>query len=275
MTAPARRTAALRNELWQRATEIRREWLAIGLSTEPADRSSTEEAIASIYARHGRARPAFHWVCSPGAALPHLRDLPTHDDLRAWVADRRPAGRPPIASDIAAGLSRLRSSLDDHYTEPPADRPPPKRRDGERRPLLPPAEALDAGLPLREVLTQGVRQALSRSLAGVSLPMRRALTGERGGAPLPVGWYGNQDASWVAYHDTVHRLGLAGPGVGQEFATWTALTRAAGWWWPGEDRCVLVERPAVLLTEPVPGTWHDEVRLVRSVHPDGWAVTAA
>ena len=271
MTAPARRTAALRTELWQRATEIRREWLGTGLSTRPADRSGTEEAIASIYARHGRARPAFHWYASPCEALPHLHGLPTHDDLRTWVSDRRPAGRPPVASDIAAGLSRLRSTLDDAYLEPPADRPPPKRRNGERWPLLEPGEALATGLPFREVLTQGVRQALFRSLAGTYVPVRRAL----GPAPVPVGWYGHQDASWIAYHDTVHRLGLAGRGGGEEFATWARLARAGGWWWPGEDRCVLVDRPVVLRTEPIPGAWHAEVRLLSCVYRDGWTVPTA
>ena len=244
---------------------IRREWLAIGLSTEPADRPTTEEAIASIYRRHGRPRPAFRWVDSPHAARPHLHGLPTHDDLRAWVSDQRPAGRPPIASDIAAGLSRLRSSLDESYVEPPADRPPPKRKKGESWPVLPPDRALDAGLPLREVLNQGVRHALLRSLAAVHLSVRAAL------GPLPVGWYGNQDASWVAHFDVLHRLGLADPRDG-EFTVWATLTRAGGWWWPGETRCVLVERPATLHTEPTAGGWHDEVRLRRITYRDGWTV---
>jgi hypothetical protein len=42
-----------------------------------------------------------------------------------------------------------------------------------------------------------------------------------------------------------------------------ALTKSCGWWWPSEDRCVPVERPARIRTEPVPGSWHDEIRLRR------------
>jgi hypothetical protein len=59
----------------------RRTWLDVGLSTEPADRWTTEEVLAELYARHHRGRPAFRWFDSPHAALPHLRGLPAHDRL--------------------------------------------------------------------------------------------------------------------------------------------------------------------------------------------------
>jgi hypothetical protein len=262
LSAPTRLTAA---SLWQRATEIRREWLELGLSTEPADRATAEQAITTLYARHGRPRPRFDWTLSPHAALPLLAGLPTHDELRSWVADRRPPGRPPLASDIAAGLSRLRSDMADAFTEPPPDRPAPKRKKGESWPVLPPAEALTRGLPLAELLRQGIRESLTRSLAdGLYLRVRAAL------GPTPVAWYGNQDAAWLGHLDAHARLGL-GPSPAA-FQTWLTLARSAGWWWPGEDRCVMVERPAVLKTEPVPGAWHDEVRLAGPiVYPDGWS----
>ncbi|MGX6605792.1 DUF6745 domain-containing protein [Micromonosporaceae bacterium Da 78-11] len=258
LSAPTRHPAALLTDQWHRAVQIRREWLEIGLVTEPADRPTAEQSITEIYARHHRARPTFVWVDSPRAALPHLRDLPTHETLRSWIRDRRPPGKPPIASDIAAGLSRFRSELDDGYLEPARERPSLKRKKGDPWPVLRPDAALAAGLPFQELLRQGVRDALFRSLAdGVCLPIRAALPG-----PLPIGWYGHQDAAWVAYFDTLQRLGLAR--YGTLFELWATLTRACGWWWPGEDRCVLVERPAILRTAPIPGAWHDEVRL----HPD-------
>ncbi|SNY49788.1 DUF6745 domain-containing protein [Paractinoplanes atraurantiacus] len=250
--ALARRDAALRTNLWQQAVEIRREWLDIGFSTEPADRQVTEEAIASIYHR----RPRFVWVDSPRAALEHLHGLPTHEDLRSWVASRRPPGRPPIASDIAAGLSFLRSTVDETYTEPPSDRPAPKRKKGESWPVLPPERALEMGLPFREILAQGVRDSLFRTFSAFYLNVRAAL------GPTPVCWYGQQDAWWIAHVDVLRRLGLAAPGAGRELAAWEALARSAGWWWPGDDRCVLVERPAL-------------VQPKRVEYRDGWTVTAA
>jgi len=282
------------SELWRQAAEIRREWLDVGLTTVPADRPATEAAIAAIYALHGRRRPSFVWVASPRAALPHLAGLPTHETLRAWIRDRRPAGRPPMASEIAAGLSRLRSALADRYSEPPPERPRTQRKKGEGWPVLPPAEALRHGLPFLEIVRQG---SLLRSLAnGVYLPIRAAV-----GAPLPVGWYGHQDATWVAHFDILHRLGLAHYGAtaltahphtghdnpagadhpgspGRVFAMWQALTRSAGWWWPAEEHCILVERPAAIRFEPVPGAWHDEIRLRHDPgrpaveYRDGWSI---
>ena len=263
MSAPTRLRAA---DLWQRATEIRSEWLTVGLCTDPADRPTAEQAITEIYARHRRPRPEFRWVDSPYAAWPHLTGLPTHDTLRSWVADRRPPGRPPLASDIAAGLSHLRSELADTYTEPAADRAPAKRKKGESWPVRPPAEALAAGVPFAELLRQGVRESLYRSMSAVYLPVRAALPG-----PAPVGWYGQQDIAWIAAADAQHRLGLASRRPG--FDPWVALARSAGWWWPDENRCVLVERPEVLDVTAVPGAWHNEIRPSEMIrYRDGWSI---
>jgi hypothetical protein len=273
--APARRTAAFLWDLWRQAAEIRREWLEIGLSTEPADRQAAEAAITSIYARHHRARPAFVWVASPGAALPLLTGLPTHETLRSWVGDRPPPGKPPIAVDIAAGLSHLRSTLADDYIEPSRERPPMKRKKGDPWPRMRPSDALDAGLPFQELLRQGIRESLFQSLAhGVYLPLRSALGGT---STVPVGWYGNQDAAWVGHFDVLRRVGLAHYREESRFATWVDLTRAAGWWWPAEDHCILVDRPSVIRTEPTPHQWHDEIRLCPDTtkpaieYRDGWS----
>lgn len=94
---------------------------------------------------------------------------------------------------------------------------------------------------------------------------------------LPVAWYGQQEAHWIAYYDALRRLGLAryGPADNDHLDEWATLARSCGWWWPGEDLCVVVERPAVVRTEPIAGGWHDEVRLSRGRRPaveyrDGW-----
>ncbi|MGK5678427.1 hypothetical protein [Actinoplanes sp. URMC 104] len=261
LIAPARRSAAL-SELWSRVVKVRREWLDLATSCEPADHGTTEEALASIYARHGRPLPEFLWVPSPRAAIPYVRGLPTHDDLRAALGDLRP---PPLASDIAAGLSRLRSQLESGYVEPPADRPAPRRKKGEPWPVLPAERAIESGIPFSVVLTQGVRDAVARSLGNIYLPIRAAA------GPLPVGWYGHQDVG-VVLEDVVRRAVSPGLGSHRGLESWATLNRSAGWWWPGEHRCVLSERPVVLLTEPVPGACHDEVRLVRAEYADGWTV---
>jgi hypothetical protein len=266
--ATARRAAALSpGHLWAEATKIRDEWLDLGLSTAPADRSATEEAIASIYAGHRRGRPEFVWVLSPAAAGPHLAGLPTHQTLRSCLDDRHP----PVASDIAAGLSRLRSELAATYVEPPPDRKPMQRPKGKPWPALPAERALDAGLPFHELLRQGVREALSRTLAdAIHNPIRAAIPGFPSRDTVPVCWYGHQDSAWIGHADVLHRLGLATPAGA--FHTWATLARSGGWWWPGEQLCVLVDRPAVIRTEPVPGAWHGERRLRSVEYRDGWSV---
>jgi hypothetical protein len=279
LAAPAHHTVTTRTgpasvtpRIWERVIPVRQEWRDAGLSTEPADRTTAEQAITAIYRRQGRSAPRFDWVQSPRQAIGRLAELPTHDTLQQWTRARRPVGRPPLASDIAAGLSRLRSALEDGNHVDAAPPTSPHRKDGKAWPTLPGPDALDHGVPLREVLRQGVRVALETSLMrGCTWRVRTAL------GPAPVAWYGQQDAGWIAYYDVLRRLGLVRYARSDEsqLDEWAALARSSGWWWPGEDICVVVERPAVLLTEPVPGALHDEVRLRRGSQPpveyrDGW-----
>jgi hypothetical protein len=283
MTAPARRKDAAvspvaphsRNahDLWREAVQIRQEWLDHGLSTQPADRVTAERCLTGIYARISRPRPRFEWVDSPSKALPWIVGLPTLDVLFQWIRDPRPPGTPPLASDLATVASRLRSTLGEGVVHADPELSPARRgRNKDPWPELPPLDALAMGVPLGVVLHQGVRAALHRSLAtGFYLPVRATLASD---GPAPVCWYGQQDASWVAYYDVLNRLGLAqyGPTEIGHLDEWAALVRSCGWWWPGEEVCVVVERPQAVHTEPVPGTWHDEVRLQhRGVrYRDGW-----
>lgn len=295
MTAPARHSAAAVSEilpsrahaieLWHRAAAIRSEWLACGLSAEPADRPAAEGAIAGIYARLSRPRPRFVWVDSPREALSCIAGvagLSTLDDLYRWVNGRPPPGDPPLASDLAADRCVLRSALDACLPTSDPNPPPPKVKSRKEKkehrpwPVLPPLQALDLGVPLREVLRQGVREALRTSLAdGFYHPVRVALAQHP--QSMPVCWYGQQESWWVGYHDVVRRIGLARYPAAEagHLADWVAVARSCGWWWPGEDVCVVVERPVSVQTEPVPGSWHGEVRLRTDGGPaveyrDGW-----
>ena len=259
--------------MWQEAIQIRREWLEQGLSTQPADRQTAEDAITGLYARISRPRPRFQWVDSPHQAIPLVAGLPTLDLLYERIRDPRPQGTPPPASDLAMVASQLRGALSARVAHPdPELTPVGKGKRKEPWPELPPLEALNAGVPVGVVLHQGIHTALHRSLAhGFRFPVRAALVG---GKTVPVCWYGQHDASWVAYYDALHRLGLAHyrPDELDHLGLWAALARSCGWWWPGEDVCVVVERPELVRTEPVPGTWHGEVRLRRGGvrYRDGW-----
>jgi hypothetical protein len=253
--------------LWQEATKIRQEWLDHGLSTQPADRQTAEHSLTMIYARISRPKPRFEWVGSPEQALPLVAGWPTLGTLYELIRDPRRRGKPPLASDLAMSLSQLRGALSSGVAHPdPELSPARKGKHGDPWPELPPQKALDVGVPLGVVLHRGVRTALHRSLAqGFRVLVRTALADDPAG--VPVCWYGQQDASWIAYYDILHRLGLARyqPDHLDHLGYWAALARSCNWWWPGEDVCVVVERPEVARTEPVTGTWHGEVRL----RPDG------
>ncbi|MEV0425693.1 DUF6745 domain-containing protein [Micromonospora sp. NPDC050495] len=283
MSAPTRRDDAANppqavrsgnpHDLWQQAVRIRQEWLDHALSTEPADRSTAEHCLTAIYARASRPRPRFEWVDSPDKARPLITGWPTLDQLSERIRTPRPRGTPPLASDIAMVAAQLRGALSAGVTHPDPELSPV--RTGKTKqpwPELAPVAALDRGVPLAVVLHQGVRTALHRSLAhGYYLPVRAALAGD---GPVPVCWYGQQDAYWIAYYDVLHRLGLAryGPDEAEHLDAWAGLARSCGWWWPGEDVCVVVDRPREVRTEPVPGAVHDQVRLQpRGVrYRDGW-----
>lgn len=207
---------------------------------------------------------------SPAKALPLLSGLPTLAELFRWIKEPVPPGKPPLASDLASWAASVKGALGAgvSYADPELS---PARRGKKREPYpeLPPAQAFAADVPLGVILHQGVRRALFRALAeNVRAPVRSALPG-----PLPVCWYGQHDASWIAYYDVLLRLRLAAypPSAAAGLAHWAALARSCGWWWPGEDVCVVTERSATLTTEPLPHARHDEVRATHVTYRDGWS----
>ena len=229
-------------------------------STGPADRATTEHLIAGIYRRLHRRAPAFRWVDSPHQALPLLTGMPTHRDLQSWVLARRPQGTPPVAGDIATALARLRGALDDAAAHPDltATVKKPEKEDRHKPwPVLPPVRAIEAGVPLREVLRQSLQTPVA---AGLTWPVRAAL-GPQG--TVPVCWYGQQDATWIGGHDMIRKLGLANfrPRDADQLDEWSALARAAGWWWPGRGRVRARGAAGVgrAASGRIPGRHHDQL----------------
>jgi hypothetical protein len=171
-------------------------------------------------------------------------------------------------------VSRLRGALSAGLAHADPELSPARTgKRGEPWPELAPPDALRAGVPLGVVLHQGIHTSLHRSLArGFRQPARAALASA---GPVPVCWYGQQDASWIAYYDALHRLGLGRyrPDDLDHLDHWAAVTRSCGWWWPGEDQCVVTDRPGHARVQPVPGALHEEVRLRPGGlrYRDGWS----
>jgi hypothetical protein len=236
---------------------------------------TAERNLTAVYARLGRPMPRFQWVESPERALPLLRGLPTLEELYRWVRDPCPRGLPPLASDLAMLVSQLRSRLSAGTQHPDPELSPVRRsKGGEPWPELAASQALAAAVPLGVVLHQNIRISMHRTLGdGVRGRVRRALTA---GSPVrvPVCWYGQQECSWIAYYDVLGRIGLARyrPQETQHLNEWAALARSCGWWWPGEDVCVVVDRPAEIHVQRAPGARLGELHLTPPgvIYRDGW-----
>jgi Domain of unknown function (DUF6745) len=270
---PARMHLQSDLDVWQKAVPVRREWLDHGLSTRPADRPLAERNLTALYARLGRAVPRFEWVESPAKALPMVQGLPTLEELYGWVRDPCPRRTPPLASDLAMLVSQLRGRLSAGIQHADPELSPVRRnKRGEPWPEMAAPEALAAGVPLGVVLHQNIRVWLHRTLGdGFQRRVRRALAAQ---GAVPVCWYGQQEGSWIAYYDILGRLGRAryGPREMQHLDEWAALARSCGWWWPGEQVCIVVDRPAAVRVEPVPRARLGELHLAPTgvTYRDGW-----
>ena len=265
MSAPRGRTARevlpRDVDLWWRATSLRSEWFDHALSTEPADRQASEDAITGLYALVGRPRPSFTWVDSPAAAQPLLPPF-------AGIRSDRPLA---VESLVASSVSALRERLDRRIgaRRTPFVRPPDPPPD--------PLAALRSGLPLPSVLEAGIRDPLHRTATeSVAGRIRAALPGRSG-----LVWYGQHEAAWVAHYDVHRRVGLALFGADDlaQVELWATIARSCGWWWPREGVCVVAERPAEVHVEPLVGSAYDESRLHREDGPalvfrDGWSLHA-
>ncbi|MGW3291069.1 DUF6745 domain-containing protein [Streptomyces sp. NPDC001002] len=128
----ARRARALTPDQLRAAEEILDEWLARSLSTEPADREATEDAVTELYRIQGLPPPMFLWVNSPESGLltagllaecrSARAGVPLHRWLREYLSST--LWLDGFSSFIRETVAEL---LDDHLQED--DPPLPEVRD--------------------------------------------------------------------------------------------------------------------------------------------------
>ncbi|WP_211245934.1 DUF6745 domain-containing protein [Actinomadura oligospora] len=234
----------------RRAIRIRDEWIDEGLSALPADRPAAEAAISELYTRVRRPVPRFVWVPSPAAATdagvsarptlpPRFDALPRHRD--DW----------PTAGLIAAQYARLGYRIGEvvslrrrRYGTYLFD---PWRTDA-------PEQAVRQGTDAMLVVSRAVIPALTRTVRdSVLVPLRDLLNSE-GGDPSGYSCFGQHGVHQVGAYDLWRRSGLLRfrPEESEALDVWTALARSCGWWWPGDEVCVVSERPVEVRAEPAP-----------------------
>ncbi|MEV4257677.1 DUF6745 domain-containing protein [Spirillospora sp. NPDC049652] len=234
----------------RRAIRIRDEWIDQGLCALPADRPAAEAAIFELYARIRRPAPRFVWVPSPSAALdagstacrmppprydalPHRRDDWPAASLISALGAR-------LGFRIGEALKSRRRDLGPHLLDP-------WRTDA-------PEQAVRQGTDALRVVESAVLPALTRTVRdSLLIPLRDLLKAEAGG-PLGYSSHGQHSVHEVGAHDIWHRSGLLRlrPEDSEQLDVWTALARSCGWWWPGDEECVVSERPVDVRTETAP-----------------------
>jgi len=247
------------------ARRLSDEWRAHGLAARPADRPAAEAAVAALYRLIDAPAPDFVWAPSPTAALALVHDDPrTFPPVRFRSPNlpRRP-GDWPVAARLANLVQSQRRSLDRALGRTESWHYEWQRLDTIAE------QALNAGVPVPRIVDMVVRDALNTTLRNcVRAPMRAELTPTTGGTD-GMTWYGQHDAHWIGHYDVHARLGLAAyrrPDA-ELLALLAELARSTGWWWPGEGRCVMAERPTEIHTEPLPGALNGERRLHRDEGP--------
>ena len=134
---------------------LRDRWLAHGLNTAPADRTTTEAAVAELYSRVDKSPPEFVWTNSPQAAVPLILAATSvvtrNSESRA---NRRIAGL--LSNSRRRVESTLSGSLRSQYGIAPPD--------VVRALTLTLDECLTEGIGLRSVIGAGIRDSLHTSL---------------------------------------------------------------------------------------------------------------
>jgi hypothetical protein len=233
----------------------RARWAAIRRSTEPADRSTAEEAVRLAYHAAGFRPPARLVWCDGPVALSHL----------ACRASR--ANGPNVKSAVVDRLRRKVAGLVGRRVD--------RRVQAEVESVVNPTDALvasaaDAVMPAaaheNASLLDRVRrsQSLSLSLSWIL----RALLGRQG---FRYSAAGQHELSWLgSYEYFRNELGLraeTAPLLGL-----FQLAASAGWVRPHERTCWLAELPNLLCGDPRDRLHNASGPALR--YPDGWSVWA-
>ena len=208
------------------AVALRNEWLAVGLSTAPANRPIAEAAVGRLYEMAGAPPPAFEWAASPLAALEAVlaarSRYPAIQPPRSLVLQH--VRQWPVAARLASLGSSLRSRLDARIRRAEDGWADWRAGHTGAVSLYGPEDAIASGVSDRSVVVATVGQSLRWTLAdAVAAPLRAALAQAVGQAAEddelnPAGgviaFRSQPEAAWIGYYDTRRRAGFGAAGLG-------------------------------------------------------------
>jgi hypothetical protein len=229
--------------------EFRDKWIAIGLSTEPANRREAEVAVVKSYALVGLPTPKIVWCDSPLSqgltyAILTSQKLTVRDSVRDSV---RALVRASVWDSVRASVwDSVRASVWDSVGDSVWDSVRASVLDSVG--ALVRASVLDSvGALVRDSVWDSVRDSVRASV------------------------YGQHDAGWLSFYDYFSEV----VGLTNQIETLQgliALAKHAGWALPCRNTCWVSERHTTLNRDDA-GRLHSEDSPAVG-YPDGWSIYA-
>src|SRR3990167_4504844 len=245
---------------------IRDEWLAVGLSTVPANRAEAERGVRLAYNVAGLEAPSLMiWVDSPiagcvGAAMQVGAQVGDQvcdqvwDQVRdqVWVQVGAQV-RDQVGDQVGAQVG---AQVRDQVWDQVGDQVRTQVR----------AQVWD------QVGDQVGDQVWAQVGAQVGAQVRDQVWDQvRDQVRTQVGRavYGQHDAGWLSVYSTLARENIAGC---ERLVGIMTVARAAGWWWPFERAVILTERPCRLRRDGRGRLHSTDGAAIQ--YPEGWGVWA-
>jgi hypothetical protein len=266
----------------QQIYALRRAFQASGLSTLPADRTTTERIITGFYARLGKPAPQFHWLEGPlscilahnvieqrgvdsrrmrGVAVDREIKDKLRDQLRCRLAETT---RRQLGDEVCTELGTKHwIQLEDHKRDHEGNEPEidvDMLYASEGLTVTPIERRCPFDSDVGPEVDWAIHKELHGVVGGVRYEPRGALYGPLWedacrdvGVPLspverlsrPYRIWGGENQCWVSHH-----MACIGAGAKPEasdvvlLAEWDALNRACGWWFAFEHMVFCAERHA-------------------------------
>ena len=190
--------------------QVRDEWLAVGLSTEPANRPAAEEGVRQAYRRAGMEPPSVViWLGSPYAgcvASAMLSQGQVRDQVGAQVRDQ-------VGAQVR---DQVRAQVWDQVWD-------------QVRGQVWAQVGDQVGAQVRGQVWDQVRDQVR---GHVWAQVRDAV-------------WGQHEAGYLGWCDAMQLIG-----VNLDVAGLSTVARNAGWWWPMRDTVILTDRPDTLHRDP-------------------------